>query len=78
MKDQKYMKAIAECNKRINEVERKIDAFFNALHVKNADDIISVEDAVIENDIATNERITEIEDAILELDEAINGGADNG
>ena len=73
-RDKKYMKAIADCNKRINEVERKIDAFFNALHVKNADDIKDTEDALIE----TDERITDIEDAILELDEAINGGADNG
>lgn len=25
--DEKYMKAIADCNKHINEVERKLDAF---------------------------------------------------
>ena len=40
--DEKYMKAIADCNKRINEVERKLDAYFNALHEKNAADIAYV------------------------------------
>jgi hypothetical protein len=37
-----------------------------------------IEDAVIENDVATNEHITQIEDAIIELDEQINGGNENG
>ena len=36
------------------------------------------EDALIETDAATNDRITEIEDALIELDNAINGGTDNG
>lgn len=36
---QKCMKAIADTNKRINEVERKLDSFFGALHEKNAADI---------------------------------------
>lgn len=40
--DEKYMKAIADCNKRLNEVERKLDAFFGALHEKNASDIAYV------------------------------------
>ena len=38
-RDEKYMKAIADCNKHTNEVERKLDAFFAALHEKNAADI---------------------------------------
>lgn len=36
---QKAMKAIADTNKRMNEVERKLDSFFGALHEKNAADI---------------------------------------
>ncbi|MBO6231825.1 MAG: hypothetical protein ILA17_07415 [Ruminococcus sp.] len=37
-----------------------------------------IEDAMIETDIATNERITQIEDALIELDEQVNGGNENG
>lgn len=37
---------------------------------------IELEDAIVENDIATNERITEIEDALIELDELLSGGND--
>jgi uncharacterized protein YdaU (DUF1376 family) len=37
--DEKYMKAIADTNKRLNAVEQKLDAFFSALHEKNAADI---------------------------------------
>ena len=37
--DEKYMKAIADCNKRTNTIEQKLDAFFKALHEKNAADI---------------------------------------
>lgn len=33
------MKAIADTNKRLNEVERKLDSFFGALHEKSAADI---------------------------------------
>ena len=36
---QNCMKAIADTNKRMNEVERKLDSFFGALHEKNAADI---------------------------------------
>ena len=38
-RDEKYMKAIADCNKHTNEVERKLDSFFASLHEKNAADI---------------------------------------
>lgn len=37
--DEKYMKAIADNNKRLNSVEQKLDAFFSMLHEKNAADI---------------------------------------
>lgn len=37
--DEKYMKAIADTNKRMNAVERKLDNFFSMLHEKNAADI---------------------------------------
>lgn len=37
--DEKYMKAIADTNKRLNSVEQKLDAFFSALHEKNTADI---------------------------------------
>lgn len=33
------MKAIADTNKRMNEVERKLDNFFSMLHEKDAADI---------------------------------------
>lgn len=38
----------------------------------------TIEDAMLESDIAVNDRITQIEDALIELDEQINGGANNG
>lgn len=37
--DEKYMKAIADNNKRLNSVGQKLDAFFSTLHEKNAADI---------------------------------------
>lgn len=37
--DEKYMKAIADTNKRLNAMEQKLDAFFSTLHEKNAADI---------------------------------------
>lgn len=40
--DEKYMKAIADTNKRLNAMEQKLDAFFSALHEKNAADIAYV------------------------------------
>lgn len=40
--DAKYMKAIADCNKHCNAVERKLDAFFSALHEANKADIAYV------------------------------------
>ena len=36
--DEKYMKAIADTNKRLNAMEQKLDAFFSMLHEKNAAD----------------------------------------
>lgn len=36
---QNCMKAIAATNKSLNEVARKLDSFFGALHEKNAADI---------------------------------------
>lgn len=36
---EKCMKAIADTNKRLFAVEQKLDAFFSALHEKNAADI---------------------------------------
>ena len=38
-KDEKYMKAIADVSKRLTANEQKLDAFFTALHEKNAADI---------------------------------------
>lgn len=38
-RDEKYMKAIADTNKRINVVEQKLDQLFSMLHEKNAADI---------------------------------------
>lgn len=37
--DEKYMKAIADCNKRMYAIEKQIDNFFSMLHEKNAADI---------------------------------------
>lgn len=69
-KDQKYMKAIAEAKNLANDTAQRLDAFFAALHEKNANGIKDTEDALIE----TDNRMTDIEDAILELDELISGG----
>lgn len=71
-RDQKYMKAIAEAKDLANDTARRLDAFFAALHEKNANNIKDTEDALIE----TDNRIIDIEDALLELD--VNGGATNG
>lgn len=38
-KDEKYMKEIANCNKRIYEMQKRLDDFFSELHEKNAADI---------------------------------------
>lgn len=40
--DSKHMKAIADCNKRLNAVEQKLDAFFSALHEANKANIAYV------------------------------------
>jgi hypothetical protein len=37
--EEKYMKAIADNNKRINSMEQKLDHYFAMLHEKNAADI---------------------------------------
>lgn len=37
--DEKYMKAIADNNKRLNAVEQRLDIYFSTLHEKNAADI---------------------------------------
>ena len=41
---------------------------------RNESDIIVVEDALMESDASSDERMNAIEDAIFELDEKINGG----
>ena len=38
-KDEKYMKAIADCNKRTTSFGQQLDSFFSALYEKNAADI---------------------------------------
>ena len=66
----------------IFQTNQKLSMFNDLLHEQENETIeqnkADIEDAVIENDVATNERITQIEDAIIELDEQINGGNDNG
>lgn len=37
---------------------------------------IELENAIIENDITVNERLTQIEDALIELDQMLNGRAE--
>lgn len=56
--DEKYMKAIADTNKRINAVEQKLDAFFAALHEKNAADIeylAMMTDVELDEEVGPNE-----------------------
>lgn len=60
--DAKYMKAIADCNKRCNAVEQKLDAFFSTLHEANKADIAYVA------------MMTDVE---LDVDDEDEGGEDN-
>ena len=55
---QKCMKAIADTNKRMNEVERKLDSFFGALHKKDAADIeylAMMTDVELDEEVEPNE-----------------------
>ena len=52
------MKAIADTNKRMNEVERKLDSFFGALHKKDAADIeylAMMTDVELDEEVEPNE-----------------------
>lgn len=68
---------------RLFEAEKKLSQFTEILNNQTNETVeqnkVDIEDAVIENDVATNERITQIEDALIEIDEQINnGGSENG
>jgi hypothetical protein len=82
MTDREIRQEFKQLRDMIFQTNQRLSMFNDLLHKQQNETIeqnkIDIEDAVIENEVATNERITDIEDAILELDEAINGGADNG
>lgn len=82
MTDREIRQEFKQLRDMIFQTNQKLSMFNDLLHKQQNETIeqnkIDIEDAVIENDITTSERITEIEDALIELDEQINGGAENG
>lgn len=82
MTDREIKQEFKQLRDMIFQTNQKLSMFNDLLHEQENETIeqnkADIEDAVIENDVATNERITQIEDAIIELDEQINGGNDNG
>ena len=82
MTDREIKQEFKQLRDMIFQTNQKLSMFNDLLHKQENETIeqnkVDIEDAVIENDVATNERITQIEDAIIELDEQINGGNDNG
>ena len=82
MTDREIKQEFKQLRDMIFQTNQKLSMFNDLLHEQENETIkqnkADIEDAVIENDVATNERITQIEDAIIELDEQINGGTDNG
>lgn len=82
MTDREIRQELKQLRDMIFQTNQKLSMFNDLLHKQESETIeqnkVDIEDAVIENDVATNEHITQIEDAIIELDEQINGGTDNG
>lgn len=80
MTDREIKQEFKQLRDMIFQTNQKLSMFNDLLHEQENETIeqnkVDIEDAVIENDVATNERITQIEDAIIELDEQINGGAE--
>ena len=82
MTDREIRQELKQLRDMIFQTNQKLSMFNDLLHKQESETIeqnkADIEDAVIENDVATNERITQIEDALIELDEQINGGNENG
>ena len=76
------VKMFKSLSTRLFEAEKKLSQFTEMLNNQTNETVeqnkVDIEDAVIENDVATDERITQIEDALIEIDEQINGGNENG
>lgn len=82
MTDREIRQEFKQLRDMIFQTNQKLSMFNDLLHEQENETIeqnkADIEDAVIENDVTTNERITQIEDAIIEIDEQINGGNENG
>ena len=82
MTDREIRQEFKQLRDMIFQTNQKLSMFNDLLHKQESETIeqnkADIEDAVIENDVATNERITQIEDALIELDEQVNGGNENG
>lgn len=82
MTDREIRQELKQLRDMIFQTNQKLSMFNDLLHKQENETIeqnkADIEDAVIENDVTTNERITEIEDALIELDEQVTGGNENG
>lgn len=78
MTDREIRQELKQIRDSIFNTNCELSKFNDRLHEDELETIHENEDALIENDIAVNDRITQIEDALIELDEQINGGINNG
>ena len=70
MTDKQILIELANIKKQVNELSQKIDSYFNNRCDDNKTEIETSQDAICEESVYIEERLTDVENALCELSES--------